>query len=206
MADMKRLLDIFLSAAGLILLAPFLPVVALLIKLDSDGPVFFLQERIGRSFKPFVIYKFRTMRPDEDTKGALITSGDDSRVTRIGRILRRYKIDELPQLLNVLKGEMSFVGPRPEVKKYVQRYERQYRKLLTVRPGITDPASLKFSNEEALIGKSSGSEEVYTKKILPEKIRLSAKYVDERTLLTDLELIVKTILKTSHAKEDRGTR
>ena len=145
-----------------------------------------------------MIYKFRTMTTDADNKGSLITAGGDNRITKVGGFLRRFKIDELPQLLNVLKGDMSLVGPRPEVIEYVKLFEADYRKLLTVRPGITDPASLKYSNEEIILGMSQASENAYIKKILPEKIRLSSQYVDSHTLMTDLKLIVMTLLKASH--------
>ena len=193
-------MDIFFSAAGLLLLLPLVPIIALMIKIDSRGPVFFLQERIGRDFRQFTIYKFRTMKVDASEKGALITKGGDSRITKVGAVLRNYKIDELPQLLNVLKGDMSLVGPRPEVAEYVRMYKSEYSKLLSVRPGITDPASLKYSNEEAVLGKSASSEDAYVNRILPEKIRLSAKYVDERTIWTDIKLILMTLARTSHLK------
>ena len=165
-AQMKRAFDILFSVAGLLMLLPFLPFVAMLIKLDSRGPVFFLQERIGKDFRPFLMYKFRTMTAGADKQGARITAGGDTRITKVGGFLRKYKIDELPQLLNVLKGEMSFVGPRPEVDEYVRLYEREYRKLLSVRPGITDPASLAYSREEAMLGNSPAFEEVYVSTIL----------------------------------------
>ncbi len=151
-----------------------------------------------------MIYKFRTMIVNADKKGALITAGGDKRVTKVGGILRKYKIDELPQLFNVLKGDMSFVGPRPEVGEYVHMFETQYRKLLTVRPGITDPAALKYSNEESILGMSKGFEEAYIGTILPEKIRLSSHYVDNHTLLTDLKLIALTLLKTLPVKFKRN--
>jgi len=197
---MKRLLDIVLSISGLLVLLPFFPFVAILIKLDTSGPIFFRQERIGKNFSRFTIYKFRTMLENADKKGTLITAGGDSRITKVGGFLRRYKIDELPQLFNVLKGDMSFVGPRPEVSKYVQLFETEYRKLLTVRPGITDLASLRYSNEEAVLGKSNALEELYVSTILPEKIKLSSHYVDNHTLMTDLKLILKTVLKAFHNK------
>ncbi|OGW29206.1 MAG: hypothetical protein A2X59_09485 [Nitrospirae bacterium GWC2_42_7] len=200
---MKRFLDIVLSAIGLLVLLPLLPFVALLIKLDSRGPIFFLQERIGKDFKSFLIYKFRTMTIDADKKGARLTAVGDKRVTNIGRVLRRFKIDELPQLFNVLKGDMSFVGPRPEVTEYVRLFETDYRKLLTIRPGITDPASLEYSNEESILGDPKVSEDVYISKVLPEKIRLSSQYVDNHALMTDLKLILMTLLKASHIQRNK---
>ena len=197
---MKRSLDIVLSIIGLLVLLPFFSFVAILIKLDSRGPILFRQERIGKDFRRFIIYKFRTMLENADKKGTLITAGGDSRITKVGGFLRRYKIDELPQLFNVLKGDMSFVGPRPEVSKYVQLFETEYRKLLTVRPGITDLASLRYSNEEAVLSKSNALEELYVSTILPEKIKLSSHYVDHHSLVMDLKLILMTVLKAFHNK------
>ena len=203
---MKRSLDIVLSLIGLLILLPFFPFVAILIKLDSSGPIFFRQERIGKDFSRFTIYKFRTMTANADKKGALITAGGDNRITKVGGFLRRYKIDELPQLYNVLRGDMSFVGPRPEVSKYVQLFETEYRKLLTVRPGITDLASLRYSNEEAILGKSKTLEEVYISTILPEKIKLSSHYVDNHSMMTDLKLILMTVLKAFHINKDNANK
>jgi len=140
------------------------------------------------------------MRHDPEEKGPVITVSGDHRVTRIGRFLRQYKVDELPQLFNVLKGEMSFVGPRPEVKEYVQLFEKDYKKLLRIRPGITDPASIKYSDEESILSLSENWEEEYKKKILPEKINLSLGYVENHNLATDVKLILKTFLKTSKPK------
>ncbi len=192
---MKRSFDIFFSFIGLIILWPFFVVIALLIKLDSVGPVFFRQERVGRNFKAFRIYKFRTMKVDAENGGPQITVGGDKRVTKIGKILRKHKIDELPQLINVLKGEMSFVGPRPEVRKYVELFKSDYKKLLKIRPGITDPSSLKYSKEEDVLSLSKNWEEDYVKVILPEKIKLSSHYVDNHNFLTDLSLIFKTVFE-----------
>jgi len=202
---MKRIIDIVFSSFGLLMLLPFLPFVAIMIKLDSRGPVFYLQERVGKDFRIFVIYKFRTMMVNADRQGVLITAAGDKRITKVGSFLRKYKIDELPQLLNVLKGDMSLVGPRPEVSEYVELFKSDYRKLLTVRPGITDPASLKYSNEENILGMSMESQDVYRNRILPEKIRLSSNYIDSHTLMTDLKLIVMTLLKTSHTKRIKAT-
>jgi lipopolysaccharide/colanic/teichoic acid biosynthesis glycosyltransferase len=196
----KRLIDIISSLAGLLVLSPVFAVTALLIKSDSEGPVFFRQERIGRNFRPFMIYKFRTMRAGAEKEGALITAGDDGRITRIGRTLRRYKIDELPQLLNVLKGDMSLVGPRPEVKEYVELFRPEYGRLLRVRPGITDPASLRYSDEERLLASTADWRDDYTRTILPRKIDLSMHYVEHHGLLTDFRLIWQTILKIGGAR------
>jgi lipopolysaccharide/colanic/teichoic acid biosynthesis glycosyltransferase len=199
-------MDIVLSIIGLLVLLPFFPFVAILIKLDSSGPIFFRQERIGKNFSRFTIYKFRTMLENADKKGTLITAGGDNRITKVGGFLRRYKIDELPQLFNVLRGDMSFVGPRPEVSKYVELFETEYRKLLTVRPGITDLASLRYSNEEAILGKSNALEELYVSTILPEKIKLSSHYVDNHSLMTDMRLILMTVLKAFHINKDNAKK
>lgn len=192
---MKRFLDIFLSCIGLIILLPFFAVIAMLIRYDSRGPVFFRQERVGKNFREFKIYKFRSMTVDAPGRGPQITVGGDKRVTRIGKFLRKYKIDELPQLINVLKGEMSFVGPRPEVRKYVELFKQDYQKLLKVRPGITDPASIKYSEEESVLSLSNNWEEDYIKRVLPEKIQLSSQYINHHNILIDLNLIFKTIFK-----------
>lgn len=195
---MKRLLDILISSIGLLLLSPLFLIVATLIKISDDGPVFFRQERIGRNFKPFWILKFRTMTSGSQKNGPSITVAGDKRVTRLGKYLRRYKVDELPQLVNVLKGEMSLVGPRPEVAKYVEMFRSEYVTLLRVRPGITDPASITFSAEEEILSASVNWEDDYIKKVLPEKIRLSLQYVLNHNLVTDVNLIFKTILRAAH--------
>jgi lipopolysaccharide/colanic/teichoic acid biosynthesis glycosyltransferase len=174
--------------------------VPILIKLDSKGPIFFRQARVGKHFIEFKICKFRTMRYDPEEKGPVITVSGDRRVTKVGKFLRQYKIDEVPQLFNVLKGEMSFVGPRPEVKEYVQLFNKDYKKLLRIRPGITDPASIKYSDEERVLLSLENWEEEYKKKILPEKIILSLDYVENHNLVTDVKLILKTFLKTSKPK------
>jgi lipopolysaccharide/colanic/teichoic acid biosynthesis glycosyltransferase len=202
----KRLFDIACSFAGLLVLFPLFVVVAVLIKLDSRGPVFFRHARIGRDFRPFRVYKFRTMREGAEQRGSSVTVGGDERITKIGGLLRRTKIDELPQLLNVLRGDMSLVGPRPEVKKYVDLYEAEYRKLLTVRPGITDPASLWYSAEESVLAGSPNWEEVYRKKILPDKIRLSLQYIENHSIMTDISLILKTVMKTSGLNREEERR
>lgn len=202
---MKRFLDIVLSLTGLLMLVPLFVAVSLLIKLDSRGPVFFRQERIGKNFAPFRMYKFRTMTAQKGMNVTPVTVGGDPRITKFGKVLRASKIDELPQLLNVLKGEMSLVGPRPELREYVQLFRPEYGRLLEVRPGITDPASIRYSSEEAALAASQNWEEEYIGKILPEKIRLSLEYVNNHTVLTDLTLIVKTLVKASplQRKTDR---
>lgn len=191
---MKRALDIAAALAGLLLLAPLFAAVALLIKLDSPGPVFFKQQRMGRGFKAFWIYKFRTMRAVAQGVSAL-TVGADPRITRVGRFLRRSKIDELPQLFNILKGDMTLVGPRPEVPRYVEAFHRDYEEILSMRPGLTDLASLKYRDEAALLGRSSNPEEEYVRNVLPDKIRLAKEYIHRSSIGFDLNLILKTLHK-----------
>ncbi len=191
----KRAFDIAAAAAGLIVFSPLLVIAALLVKMDSRGPILFKQERMGQRFRPFLIYKFRTMSDRVGAEGRLITAGEDPRVTRVGRVLRKTKVDELPQLINVLKGEMSLVGPRPEVLRYVRAFESEYEEILKVRPGITDLASLKYRNEEALLGACIDPEEEYLRRVLPDKIAMAKEYVRQASLLFDLALIVKTIFK-----------
>lgn len=191
---MKRMLDIFAAAAGLLLLAPLFGAVALVIKLDSEGPIFFRQKRIGKGFRPFWIYKFRTMIAGAPAALPL-TVGADPRITRVGKFLRRSKIDELPQLFNILKGEMTLVGPRPEVPCYVEAFRHDYQEILSMRPGLTDLASLKYRDEEQLLGQSGHPEEEYLRRVLPDKIRLGKEYIRHSSLLFDLSLIAKTLLK-----------
>lgn len=191
---MKRLFDIIVAGAGLLLLAPLFAGVAALIKLDSPGPVFFKQKRIGRGFCPFWIYKFRTMRHDAP-ENMQLTVGADWRITRIGGFLRRSKLDELPQLFNVLVGDMTLVGPRPEVPRYVEAFHRDYQEILTVRPGLTDLASLKYRDEAALLGQSADPEQEYLHRVLPDKIRLGKEYIRCSSLAFDMNLIVKTVRK-----------
>ena len=190
---MKRFLDFILSLAGIMLLSPLLLLTALLVKLTSPGPVFFRQERIGRAFRPFLIYKFRSMVEDAPKLGGPITFGDDPRITPVGRWLRKTKIDELPQLINVLWGDMSLVGPRPEARRYVEMFRGDYEEILQVRPGITDLASLKFRDEAAELGRAADPEQEYVARILPEKIRLAKEYVAHRSFLLDLAIIGGTI-------------
>lgn len=192
---MKRAFDIVAATAALFILSPLLGLAALLIKLDSPGPVFFKQERIGRSFRPFWIYKFRTMVRDASTHGGLITVGEDRRITRVGRILRKTKVDEIPQLINILKGEMAIVGPRPEIRHYVELFRRDYEEILKVRPGLTDLASLKYRDEAALLRKAANPEDEYRTRVLPDKIRLAKDYLRRSSFLFDLSLILKTLFK-----------
>jgi len=192
---MKRIFDIVFSALGLLVLLPFFLLVALLIKFDSKGPVFYLQERIGKNGKPFKIFKFRTMVVDADKKGLLSLGKKDSRITRVGAFLRKTKFDELPQLINVLKGDMSFVGPRPEVKKYTDLYTPEQWEVLQVRPGITDYASLEYIDEEQLLGASDDPEKTYIEEIMPHKIRLNKDYLAHRSFFSDIKLIFMTVFK-----------
>ena len=180
---------------GLIVLSPLMVILAVLIKCDSQGPVLFKQRRIGKNFRPFLIYKFRTMKENSELSGPLITIGEDPRITRSGRFLRKAKLDELPQLINVLKGEMSLVGPRPELPRFVELFQREYAEILTVRPGITDLASLKYRDEAALLDEAQNPEEEYLKQILPDKIRLAKDYLQRASFFFDLSLIVRTIIK-----------
>jgi lipopolysaccharide/colanic/teichoic acid biosynthesis glycosyltransferase len=192
----KRLLDLLMALPGLLLLSPLFLVIAVWVKLDTPGPVFFRQARVGRYGEPFSIYKFRTMVVDADRKGPKVTARGDSRITNVGRLLRKYKLDEIPQLINVLKGEMSFVGPRPEVPEYIEYYpEESKMTVLSVRPGITDPASLEYFDENELLGASDDPEKTYKNVVLPDKIRIYEEYVKNRSIFLDLELIVKTLRK-----------
>jgi len=192
---MKRVFDILMATIGLILLSPLFLLVAVLIKLDSAGPIFFRQERIGKRFRPFLIYKFRTMVENAAQIGTEITYGNDPRITRMGRLLRKTKIDELPQILNVLKGEMSLVGPRPEIRQYVELFQKDYEEILKVRPGISDMASVKYSDEASLLGNARNPGEEYISRVLPDKIRLAKEYIKNSSLVFDLRLIFKTLLK-----------
>lgn len=190
----KRLFDILLSALGLLLLSPLLLATALWVKLDSPGPALFRQQRVGRNGKPFAIHKFRTMRVDAPSLGPQITIGADSRITRSGATLRRYKLDELPQLWDVLRGAMSLVGPRPEVARYVALYPDDLRQLvLSVRPGITDLASIEYRDESAVLARASDPERSYVEEVMPAKLALAARYVRTQSLVGDLRLILRTI-------------
>ena len=193
----KRAMDIVLSAAALCVLWPVLLLIALAIVVDDPGPVFYRQVRVGRGGKPFRIFKFRTMVVDADKKGLSITVGRDSRITRVGALLRKTKLDELAQLLNVLCGQMSFVGPRPEVPRYVELYTPYQRQVLLVRPGITDYASIAYRNENDLLAGADDPERMYIETIMPDKIELNMKYLREISPLADVRLILKTIIAVS---------
>jgi lipopolysaccharide/colanic/teichoic acid biosynthesis glycosyltransferase len=192
---MKRLFDIFFSFIGLLILLPLFVVVGILIKIDSMGPVFFRQERIGRNFERFAVFKFRTMVADTEKRGLPITSSTDKRVTKVGKILRKLKMDELPQLINVLRGDMSLVGPRPEVEKYVELFKKDYSEILKVRPGITDVSSILYKDEEGLLGDQADPESYYMTVVLPQKIRLSQEYLKQCSFSRDMKLMLKTLFR-----------
>ena len=192
---MKRLFDFLASLFGLIILSPIFLIIALLIGIGTRGGIFYKQTRVGKNNKDFKVYKFLSMSIYADKKGLLSVGKDgrDTRTTKIGLVIRRYKLDELPQLINVLKGEMSLVGPRPEVRKYVDLYTEQEKQVLEVRPGITDIASIMFRNENDLLSQSENPEEYYIKEIMPKKLKLSLKYISDRSFFSDINLIIKTI-------------
>lgn len=192
---MKRVFDILLSSLGLLLLSPLFFAVAVVIKVQDSGPVFFVQERVGMNFRTFRLYKFRTMLSGTSYAGPPVTTAGDPRITSVGRALRWAKLDELPQLINVLKGDMSLVGPRPELMKYVELFRSEYDKILSIRPGITDFAAIDFRNEEFILNKYQDPEEGYVTEVLPAKIVLYKKYLNEMCFATDLKLIILTILK-----------
>jgi lipopolysaccharide/colanic/teichoic acid biosynthesis glycosyltransferase len=184
-----------LAVIGILILLPLFIVIALLITIDSKGGIFYIQQRIGKNGKPFGLYKFRTMHTDADKKGLLTVGGRDPRITKTGYWLRKYKLDELPQLFNVLKGDMSIVGPRPEVKKYTDLYNDEQRKVLSVKPGITDYASIEYVDENELLAKAENPEETYVNIIMPHKLELNKKYIENNNLITDIKIILLTIKK-----------
>jgi len=192
---MKRLFDVCFSSLALLLLSPLGLLIALCIIVDSGFPVFYVQQRVGRKNKDFGLYKFRTMRKNSDAKG-LLTVGKDSRITKAGHILRKYKLDELPQFLNVLKGEMSIVGPRPEVRKYVDLYTSDQMKVLEVSPGITDLASLMYIDESELLARSAHPEKTYIEEIMPHKLRLNLEYLSKSSFFSDLGIIFRTLKRS----------
>jgi lipopolysaccharide/colanic/teichoic acid biosynthesis glycosyltransferase len=189
----KRIFDFIASLIGLILLSPFLVIISVLVKISDKGPVFYRSKRVGQNFKPFYLLKFRTMVVNAEELGPSVTKGGDQRITKIGRFLRKTKLDELPQLWNVVKGELSIVGPRPEVEKYISFYKDDYKEILKIRPGITDYAAIKFRNEEEILAKFEDVEKAYIENVLPEKIKLYKTYLNEIGFLTDLKVIFKTL-------------
>jgi lipopolysaccharide/colanic/teichoic acid biosynthesis glycosyltransferase len=192
-AAAKRVFDVVLSGVGLVVLSPLLLAAGAAVGLSSPGPIFFRQTRVGRDFRPFRIVKFRTMVVDAERGGGSLSIGDDPRITPFGRVLRRFKVDELPQLLNVLAGDMSLVGPRPEVPRFVERYRDVYARVLRVRPGITDAASLKYRDEAAILARAPDPDRAYVEVILPDKLRLAEEYVRAASLREDLAIIIRTL-------------
>lgn len=191
----KRAFDLFWTILGLPLLLPLFGLIAVLIKLEDGGPVFFRQERVGYKGRRFRIWKFRTMVVDAEKQGLLLTVGDDPRITRVGAWLRRLKLDELPQLFNVLAGEMSLVGPRPEVPAYVAYYTPEQRQVLNLMPGITDPASIQYRNESERLACAPNAEQTYIEQVMPEKIRMNLEYAQRATLWSDFLVILQTLAR-----------
>lgn len=190
---MKRIFDILFSFIGFILLLPVFILISIIIKIESKGSVFYLQTRVGKNNKDFKIFKFRTMFVGSDKKGLLTVGDRDPRVTKFGYFLRKYKLDEIPQLINVLIGNMSFVGPRPEVRKYVNYYTEKDLKILSIKPGITDYASIHYRNEAELLKSSEDPDSLYINQILPEKIRLNHLYIENTSIYLDFKIILNTI-------------
>ncbi|MBW8350286.1 sugar transferase [Bacillus sp. IITD106] len=189
----KRSMDFLLSLVGIIIISPILIIICILIKFDSKGPILFKQIRVGKHEKPFEIFKFRTMVVDAEKKGKQITVGKDQRITRIGHFLRKFKLDELPQLFNVLKGDMSLVGPRPEVPKYTAFYNQEQKRIFEIRPGITDYASIKYRNENEVLAKAKDPEKTYIEEVMVDKLKLNLKYLQKQSVITDIKLILLTI-------------
>lgn len=197
---LKRSIDVTFAFTGLLLISPVFLIIAFFIKLDSRGPVIFKQERMGKGGRVFVMYKFRTMIVGNGSGNKLITSKGEKRITRAGRLLRKLKVDELPQLINIIKGEMSFVGPRPEVAKYVEMFRNEYNEVLEIPPGITDYAAIEFSNEEELLTQFDDPEKGYVEDVLPRKIVLYKKYLNERGMWVDIKILCMTICKLAGDK------
>lgn len=194
---MKRLFDLFFTVIGLVILLPFFVLIAIWVKLDSPGDVFYRQIRIGKNQKPFKLLKFRSMGIGADKQGLLTVGMKDNRITKSGYYLRKYKLDELPQLINVLVGDMSLVGPRPEVEKYVKLYNSEQLQVLSVRPGITDLASIKYRNENDVLATYDDPEAAYIQAVMPDKLKLNLDYIQRRSIMLDLRIILTTILPIS---------
>ena len=192
---MKRTFDIISSLVTLTIGLPFFILIASLIVIDSKGGIFFIQQRVGKDNKDFELFKFRTMRSNSEKAGQITVGGKDPRITKIGYLLRKFKLDEFPQLLNVIKGDMSIIGPRPEVRRYVDMYSKEQLKVLSVRPGLSDFASIEYINENELLGKSDNPEKTYIGEIMPAKLQLNLKYIEQKSFGTDIKLIFKTIRK-----------
>ena len=189
---MKRVFDLIVSSLGLLILSPLLLVLAIWVKCDSPGPIFYRQLRVGRGNQDFWLFKFRSMQVEADKKGLITIGGHDPRVTRSGYYIRKYKLDELPQLINVFRGDMSLVGPRPEVRKYVNLYTSEQLKVLQVRPGITDPASIRYRNENELLAQVPDPEKYYREVIMPDKLKINLKYIANISFKNDLQIILHT--------------
>lgn len=192
---LKRLFDIIVSFIGLVCLSPFLLILSMLIVIESKGGVFYLQTRVGKNNKDFKLFKFRSMAVGSDKKGLLTVGNKDSRITKVGYFIRKYKLDEFAQLINVLKGDMSLVGPRPEVRKYVELYNKEQQKVLEVKPGITDYASIEYFNENEILSKSDNPEKDYIESVMPHKLQLNQKYISNPSVSHDMIIIFKTIKK-----------
>lgn len=192
---MTRLFDILFAGIGLIVLSPLLAVLYLLVCIESPGGGFYRQKRVGKNGKDFWLYKFRSMRKGADKKGLITVGGHDSRITHTGYFIRKYKLDELPQLINVLRGDMSLVGPRPEVRKYVDMYTSEQRKVLSIRPGITDYASIEYADENVILGQSANPDKTYIEQIMPDKIRLNMKYIANHSIGEYFKIIFLTFKK-----------
>jgi len=190
---MKRLFDIIFSIIIILLGLPFFIIISILILFDGDMNIFFIQERVGKNKNTFKLYKFRSMKSNSEENGQITIGAKDSRITKIGYYLRKYKIDEFPQLLNVLMGQMSIVGPRPEVDKYVKLYSNEQEQVLSVKPGLTDLASISYFEENKLLGKSNNPEETYISEVMPEKIKLSLEYINNQSFINDMKIILSTI-------------
>ena len=189
----KRVFDILASSFGIIILSPLYIYIAIWIKLSSKGPIFYVQKRVGEGFREFNLYKFRSMVVDADKRGPGVTSSDDPRITKVGKFIRDTKIDELPQLFNVLKGDMSLVGPRPELKKFVEAKREEYKRVLSIKPGITDNAAIAFRDEEKIMSQYQDKEKAYIDIVLPQKIALYYQYIDNISFFNDIKFILKTI-------------
>ena len=190
---MKRIFDIVSCVLLLLIVLPFMLIIGMAIAINSRGGIIYKQQRVGQNDRDFVLYKFRTMLPNSDKDSLLTVSNRDVRITKIGYFLRKYKLDELPQLFNIIKGDMSVVGPRPEVRKYVSLYSDEEKKVFTVRPGLTDYASLAYINENEILAATAEPEQTYIQKVMPEKLQLNLKYIENQSFTEDIKLIFKTL-------------
>ncbi|MHC1706111.1 MAG: sugar transferase [Bacteroidales bacterium] len=200
---MKRVFDFLVSLIAIVILSPILIIISFLVLLSSPGGIFFTQQRIGKDHKPFRLLKFRTMKPYSETSGQLTIGTKDPRITTVGYFLRRYKLDELPQLFNIVRGEMSIVGPRPEVPKYVSLYNPEQQKVLKLRPGLTDYASLEYINENEILANSPDPEKAYIEDIMPAKLKLNLKYIEDQSLAVDIRILFQTVKAIFHSPRKR---